>query len=165
MYSGWKHQTLLECCKQNFQWVFSECIGDSYSDGETTEFDPCADPLPQRTEKWYYPGDEMKCVKDCVGEPHCDDRPESYEDLYDSFHICCEIHLSWSLHCEAYDATGLAIAEEPCSDTYWDTESNELVSSSSIYYADCKSSVIFEDTCYFSSNRLYHNHHPLHSHS
>ena len=106
------------------------------------ESDPCPEPLPQRSSKWYvryYSDDDLRCVMDCIGDPPCDDRPTSYKEVYDTFHICCAIHLWWSQECSLYDANGFAIEEEPCFDLYWDTEADEIVSSVSVYYADCES--------------------------
>ena len=39
----WKHQTLAECCWQNFQWKFKECMGDILGTENSTSI-PCSPP-------------------------------------------------------------------------------------------------------------------------
>ena len=140
-------------------------MGDSSNgtQAQAVDIDPCPDPLPQRSGKWYVryyavedlrveDGDgsvtdgQYKCVKDCIGPRPCDDRATSYEELYDTFHICCAEHLWWLQECSSYDANGFLIKEEPCSDEYWDTEANELASRlSTIYYADCEAIILLTE--------------------
>jgi len=115
-------------------------MGDTTNGSEQDRIvDPCPDPLPGRSGKWYvqyYHDDALRCVKDCVGPEPCDNRPTLFKELYDTFHICCEVHL-WhdDVPCTSRDDNGFILEEEDCTDSYWDTESNELVTTNMIYYA------------------------------
>jgi len=130
----WKHHRIIDCCWENFQWVFRECMGDVY--GEITEraplaLGPCPDPLPLSSGKWYveyYTDQDFVCVQDCQGEFPCNGRASSYKELYDTFIDCCTIHTWWDVNCANYNENGTKLESEPELTSKWYVE----------YYTDAK---------------------------
>lgn len=95
---AWKHQTREQCCRVNFQFVFEECMGDTT---DQPSLNACPDSIVEtvdHTMKWYviYPTDsDPECVQDCSTGPDCHSWPNNYEELYESYSVCCENHIWW----------------------------------------------------------------------
>ncbi|EJK65039.1 hypothetical protein THAOC_14161, partial [Thalassiosira oceanica] len=79
---SWMHLSKELCCKTNFGWMLSKCLGSSAS----------------ATNKWYMVWDGFKCKKDCaVGTgPSCGGRAESWDELFDTQLACCTKKASWN---------------------------------------------------------------------
>lgn len=107
---AWRHKHLIDCCLTNFQWVFDLCMGDYYNiNDQLAPLAICTEPLPQASGKWYvesYTETDPVCVKECNGPAPCNGRAVSYQELYETFSVCCQLHLWWKLDCAAYDENG-----------------------------------------------------------
>ena len=95
---AWIQNTLEMCCRENFQFMFSQCMGNA----ESISLNPCPGDGPPavHTAKWYVKydysgGGDPQCVQDCAMGPDCDGWSEHFEELYDSYEDCCKTHLWW----------------------------------------------------------------------
>lgn len=90
---AWKHDTLEQCCRTNFQFLFRECMG-SLSD---IALNPCIqETVDDHTFKWYviyHQRGNPECVQDCHIGPDCNSWSNYHEELYVSYMECCDKHL------------------------------------------------------------------------
>lgn len=75
----WMHNTLDECCRTNFGYILSTCLGFS-STGST---------------KWYMNFRTWKCVQDCDGASPCGGYANSWDIMYESKEKCCREREWW----------------------------------------------------------------------
>jgi hypothetical protein len=96
---AWVDKTLEECCRENFQFAFKECMSPAGDVGLT--LNPCAPDamIVEHSLKWYviYPtdGGDPVCAQDCATGPECQGLSIYHEELYESYQECCEVHLWW----------------------------------------------------------------------
>jgi hypothetical protein len=78
--SMWMHSTLEACCKANYSWMLTSCMGSSSSAGSTD---------------WYMDFGSNKCVQDCTGASPCGGLAESWDIKYSTQDKCCEERMWW----------------------------------------------------------------------
>ena len=126
---SWKYTSLAECCYENFQFLFQECVGDSF--GEDVDLPPCSPP-PELSGLWYVnylDGEDDECVRECHTGDFCNGRSSNNNELHPTFDDCCSKHLWWleDSPCEA------------CSENFWEAHFSTTPPPETGYYPVCKS--------------------------